>query len=161
MVELKIIEVEIPEGANVVFGHSHFIKTVEDLYETLVESGTAIKFGIAFCEASQKRLVRSDGNDEELIKHAEKEALKVGCGHTFFVFLREGYPVNVLNRIKDVSEVVSLYAATANPLKVVVAEEGEGRGVMGVIDGDKPLGIEGEEEKEERKTLLRKIGYKR
>ena len=161
MVELKIIEVEIPEGANVVFGHSHFIKTVEDLYEALVESGTAIKFGIAFCEASQKRLVRSDGNDEGLIKHAEKEALKVGCGHTFFVFLKEGYPVNVLNRIKGVSEVVSLYAATANPLKVVVAEEGEGRGVMGVVDGEKPLGIEGKEEKEERKTLLRKIGYKR
>ncbi len=161
MVELKIVEVEIPEGANVVFGHSHFIKTVEDLYEALIESGTAIRFGIAFCEASQKRLVRSDGNDEGLIKHAEKEALKVGCGHTFFVFLRDGYPVNVLNRIKGVSEVVSLYAATANPLKVVVAEDGEGRGVMGVIDGEKPLGIEGADEKEERKTLLRKIGYKR
>jgi len=161
VVELKIVEVEIPEGANVVFGHSHFIKTVEDLYEALIESGTAIRFGIAFCEASQKRLVRSDGNDEGLIKHAEKEALKVGCGHTFFVFLRDGYPVNVLNRIKGVSEVVSLYAATANPLKVVVAEDGEGRGVMGVIDGEKPLGIEGADEKEERKTLLRKIGYKR
>ena len=161
MVELKVVEVEIPEGCNVIFGQSHFIKTVEDLYEALVESGTALKFGIAFCESSQKRLVRSDGNDEGLVKHAENEVQKVGCGHCFLIFLKEGYPVNVLKRVQNVSEVVTLFAATANPLKVVVAEEGGGRGVLGVIDGGKPLGIEGPEEKEERKTLLRKIGYKR
>ena len=161
MVGLEIVEVEVPKGCNVILGQSHFIKTVEDLYEALVESGVALKFGIAFCEASAKRLVRSDGNDEALVKHAEQEALKIGAGHSFIIFMREGFPVNVLNRIKGVSEVVSVYAATANPLKVVVASEGEQRGVMGVLDGMKPLGIEGEEGKKERKEFIRKIGYKR
>ena len=161
MVEFELVDVEIPEGTNVILGQSHFIKTVEDLYETIVESGMAIKFGIAFCEASMKRLVRSDGNDPELTKHAEKEALKVGAGHSFIIFMREGFPVNVVNRIQQVSEVTTLYTATANPLKVVVAKEGEQRGIMGVLDGMKPLGVEIEEDKKERSEFLRKIGYKR
>ena len=161
MVEFELVDVEIPEGTNVILGQSHFIKTVEDLYETIVESGMSIKFGLAFCEASMKRLVRSDGNDPELMKHAEKEALKIGAGHSFVIFLREGFPVNVVNRIQQVSEVTTLYAATANPLKVVVATEGEQRGIMGVLDGMKPLGIEIDEDKKERSEFLRKIGYKR
>ncbi|MBD3397569.1 adenosine monophosphate-protein transferase [Candidatus Micrarchaeota archaeon] len=161
MVEFELVDVEIPEGTNVVLGQSHFIKTVEDLYETIAESGMSIKFGLAFCEASMKRLVRSDGNDPELVKHAEKEALKVGAGHCFLVFLQEGFPINVVNRIQGVSEVTTLYAATANPLKVVIAKEGEQRGIMGVLDGLKPLGVEGEEDKGERREFLRKIGYKR
>ncbi len=161
MVEFELVDVEIPEGTNVILGQSHFIKTVEDLYETIVESGMAIKFGIAFCEASMKRLVRSDGNDPELMKHAEKEALKIGAGHSFIIFMREGFPVNVVNRIQQVSEVTTLYTATANPLKVVIAKEGEQRGIMGVLDGMKPLGIEIDEDKKERSEFLRKIGYKR
>ena len=161
MVEFELVDVEIPEGTNVILGQSHFIKTVEDLYETIVESGMAIKFGIAFCEASMKRLVRSDGNDPELMKHAEKEALKIGAGHSFIIFMREGFPVNVVNWIQQVSEVTTLYTSTANPLKVVIAKEGEQRGIMGVLDGMTPLGIEIDEDKKERSEFLRKIGYKR
>ncbi len=161
MVEFELVDVEIPKGTNVILGQSHFIKTVEDLYETIVESGMSIKFGLAFCEASMKRLVRSDGNDPELMKHAEKEALKIGAGHSFIIFMREGFPVNVVNRIQQVSEVTTLYTATANPLKVVIAKEGEQRGIMGVLDGMKPLGIEIDEDKKERGEFLRKIGYKR
>lgn len=160
MVEMELVEIGIPEGCNVILGQSHFIKTVEDLYETIVESGASIKFGIAFCEASGKRLVRSEGNDNELVKHAEAEAMKVGAGHSFIIFLREGFPISIVNRVQGVSEVTTLYAATANPLKVLVAKEGEKRGVLGVLDGSKPLGIEGEAEKAERKEFLRKIGYK-
>ncbi|MEM4330208.1 MAG: adenosine-specific kinase [Candidatus Bilamarchaeaceae archaeon] len=157
-----IVSIEIPQNCNIIIGHAHFIKTVEDLYETLAESGTALKFGIAFCEASGKCLVRSDGNDEELIKAAEKEALKIGAGHTFIIFLKNGYPINVLNRIKNVSEVCTIFAATANPLELIVAENDKGaRGILGVIDGKKPQGIESEEDKQWRKDFLRKIGYKR
>lgn len=161
MVEINLVDVEIPDGCNVIVGQSHFIKTAEDLYETIAESGIGIKFGLAFCEASMKRLVRSEGNDEALVKHAEKEAVKIGAGHSFIIFLREGFPINIVNRVQAVSEVTTLYAATANPLKVVVAEEGERRGVLGVLDGMKPLGVEGEAEKAERREFLRKIGYKR
>jgi uncharacterized protein len=161
MVEINAIEVSLPAEANVVFGQAHFIKSVEDLYETLAESSPSLKFGLAFCEASGKRLVRSEGNDSELVKHAEKEALKVGCGHTFIIFLRNGYPVNVLNRIKALGEVCTVYAATSNSLQVVVAENKGGRGVLGVIDGEAPLGVEGKEDREWRHGLLRKLGYKR
>ncbi|MEM2948126.1 MAG: adenosine-specific kinase [Candidatus Anstonellales archaeon] len=161
MVEIKVVEIKIPEGCNVILGQSHFIKTVEDVYETIGESGIGIKFGIAFCESSGKKLIRSDGNDEELVKHAEKEAMKIGAGHSFIVFLKNGFPVNVLNRIKNVSEVCNIYAATANPLQVIVAETKEGRGILGVIDGGKPAGVEKEEDKKERKEFLRKLGYKR
>jgi adenosine/AMP kinase len=159
--KLESVSVTIPEGCNVIIGHTHFIKSVEDLYESLVESGTALKFGIAFCEASQECLVRSDGNEEELIKHAENEALKIGAGHTFVIFLKEGYPVNVLNRIKNVSEVCSVYTATANPVEIVYVDTENGRAILGLADGMRPAGIEKEEDKKKRKELLRKIGYKR
>ncbi len=157
----KIVNVEIPEGLNVIFGHSHFIKTVEDLYEAMISSSTSIKFGIAFCEASQKRLVRIDGNDDELVERAQKAAFDVGCGHSFFIFLKEGFPINVVNAVKHVQEVVTIYCATANPLQVIVAETEQGRGVLAVIDGQTPLGIETDEDKAERRQFLRMIGYKR
>lgn len=159
--ELKSVKIDMPEGCNVILGHTHFIKSVEDLYETLVESGTSIKFGIGFCEASGDKLIRSDGNDEELVKHAEKEAMKISAGHTFIIFVKDGYPINVLNRIKNVSEVCRIYAATANPLEVIYTETENGRAVLGVVDGERPVGIETEEKKKERKEFLRKIGYKR
>ncbi|MGD8922069.1 MAG: adenosine-specific kinase [Candidatus Zixiibacteriota bacterium] len=157
----KIVNVDIPEGLNVIFGHSHFIKTVEDLYEAMVSSSTSIKFGIAFCEASQKRLVRTDGNDDELVERAQQAAFDVGCGHSFFIFLKEGFPINVVNAVKLVQEVVTIYCATANPLQVLVAETEQGRGVLAVIDGQTPLGIETDEDKAERRQFLRMIGYKR
>jgi len=155
------VSVNIPEETNVIFGQTHFVKTVEDLYETLICSSTAIRFGIGFCEASQKRLVRSEGNDEQLVELAEQAAFDVGCGHSFFVYLRNSFPVNVLNRIKQVEEVCHIYCATANPLQVIVAETDQGRGVLAVIDGEPPLGIETEADKQERKAFLRTIGYKR
>jgi hypothetical protein len=157
----KVVRVDVPEGTNVIFGHSHFIKTVEDLYEALVSSSPALEFGIAFCEASQKRLVRSDGNDEELIALAEKAAFGVGCGHSFFVYLKNGFPINVLNSIKTVQEVVTIHCATANPVQIIVAETEQGRGVVSVIDGNSPLGVESDDDKRERREFLRKIGYKR
>lgn len=159
--EIKIVEIEMPKDANVVFGQAHFIKTVEDLYEALAESSPSLKFGFAFCESSGMKKVRSDGNDPKLTSAAEKEALKLRCGHTFLIFLRGGYPVNVLNRIKGVSEVVNIFAASANPLKVIVAEEKDGCGVLGVIDGASPLGVEGAEDRKWRHEFLRKLGYKR
>ncbi len=160
-IDLKVVDIEIPQDCNVILGQTHFIKSIEDLYETLVESGTSIKFGIAFSEASGKRLIRSDGNDVALIVHAEKECMKISCGHSFIIFLKSGFPVNVLNRIKNVSEVCNIYAATANPLQVIIAKTENGRGILGVIDGQPPVGIENEEDKKLRKELLRKIGYKR
>jgi hypothetical protein len=161
MLKTKTVGVEIGDGANVVFGQSHFIKTVEDLYEAMVTASPAIKFGIAFCEASGKRLVRHDGNDAALIEKATKAAFDVGCGHTFFIYMKDGFPVNVLNRVKEVQEVCRIFCATANPLQVLVAETSQGRGVMAVIDGEPPLGIEKAEDQAERKAFLRKIGYKR
>ena len=157
----KLIQVEIPEGANVIFGMSHFIKTVEDLYETLVTSSGSIKFGIAFCEASGKRLIRTDGNDDRLITAATKAADDVGAGHTFFIYLEEAFPINVLQRVKAVDEVCRIFCATANPLQVIVAESPQGRGVMGVIDGEPPVGVEKNEDKAERQAFLRTIQYKR
>ena len=157
----KIISIEIPADCNIIFGQSHFVKTVEDLYETLVASSPTLKFGVAFCEASQKRLVRTDGNDEELITLAGKAAFDVGCGHTFFIYLKDGFPINVLPRVRNIDEVVRIFCATANPLEVIVAETRQGRGVLGVVDGEIPLGIETEKDKEDRKKFLRTIGYKR
>lgn len=159
--ELKTVAVELPKDCNVILGQTHFIKSVEDLYETLVESSPVLKFGLAFSEASGKCLVRSEGNDAALVAAAEKEAMKIGCGHSFIIFLKDGYPINVLNRIKNLSEVCTIHAATANSLEVVIAETKTGRGIMGVIDGSKPLGIEKEEDKKWRKDFLRKINYKR
>lgn len=161
MLKTKVVRVEIAGDENVVFGQSHFIKTIEDLYEALVTASPTIKFGIAFCEASGKRLVRHDGNDTALIEKATKAAYDVGCGHTFFIYMKAGFPVNVLNRIKEVQEVCRVFCATANSLQVLVAETTQGRGVMAVIDGEPPLGIEMPEDQEERKQFLRKIGYKR
>ena len=156
-----VVKVNVPDGSNVIVGQSHFIKTAEDLYETLVSSSPSLKFGLAFCEASGKRLVRTDGNDPELIELAETSAFDVGCGHTFFVYLRDGFPVNVLGRIRNLDEVCSIFCATANPLQIIVAETDLGRGVLGVIDGQTPLGIEETDDKRERLQFLRKIGYKR
>ncbi len=157
----KIVKVEIPNGVNVIFGQSHFVKTVEDLYEALVTSSPGLKFGIAFCEASGKRLIRSDGNSPDLIEMAEKSAFDIGCGHTFLIYLREGFPVNVLNRIKMVEEVCHIFCATANALQVIVVETEQGRGVQAVVDGEIPLGIESESDRSDRADFLRKIGYKR
>jgi adenosine/AMP kinase len=159
--KFDVVSIPVPEGTSVIVGHSHFIKTVEDLYEALVTSTPTIKFGIAFCEASGKRLVRSDGNDPQLIKLAEETALKVGAGHTFIIYLSNAWPINVLNAIKNVQEVATVYAATSNPLQLIIAETEQGRSVLGVVDGFKTLGIEGEDDKKERKEFLRRIGYKR
>lgn len=160
-VKIDVVKIDIPEGTNVIIGQSHFIKTVEDLYEALSSSSPHIKFGIAFNEASGKRLIRYDGNDGDLIKLAIEQAKKIGAGHVFVIYLKNGYPINVLNRIKNVDEVVRIFAATANPLQVLVAETDQGRGIIGVIDGFTPLGVESESDIKERKEFLRKIGYKR
>jgi adenosine/AMP kinase len=157
----KKIRVGIPEGVNVIFGQTHFIKSVEDIYEALKTSSTSLKFGIAFCEASGKRLIRSDGNSNDLIEMAEKTAFDIGAGHTFIIYMKDGFPVNVLNQIKSVPEVCHIYCATANKLEVLVAETDLGRGVIAVIDGEPPVGIETDADKTERKEFLRKIGYKR
>lgn len=164
MSELKthIVQVDIPEGCNVVLGQSHFIKTVEDMYEALVTSAPGLEFGIAFCEASGDCLVRHDGNREDLEKAAIENAKKINAGHVFVVLLRNGYPINVLDRIKNLQEVCRVFAATANPLQVLVAETGQGRGVTGVVDGFATKGVEDAEGQNWRKNLLRNIiGYKR
>ncbi|NSW75376.1 MAG: adenosine-specific kinase [Candidatus Atribacteria bacterium] len=158
--ELRLVEVKNPENYNLILGQSHFIKTVEDLYEVLAGSSPNLKFGLAFCESSGPCLVRYAGNDRELVELARENALQIGAGHSFIIFLKEGYPINVLNAVKTVPEVCRIYCATANPLQVVVAETEQGRGILGVIDGFKSKGIEGEKEIEERKALLRKFGYK-
>ncbi len=154
------MKLETPEGCNLILGQSHFIKTVEDLYEAMASSTPTVKFGLAFCESSGDRLVRYEGNDEELKEKAAENALRLGCGHSFVILLREAFPINVLNQIKVVPEVCNIHAATANPLEVIVAETEQGRGVLGVIDGQKPLGVEDEEGIRWRKDILRKFGYK-
>jgi adenosine/AMP kinase len=160
--KLSCETVEIPEGCNVIVGQSHFIKTVEDIFEALVTSSPSLLFGVAFCEASVECLVRRDGNDGELIACAVRNALKIGAGHSFVVVIKNGYPINVLGRIKAVQEVCGIFAATANPLQVIVAESGQGRGIIGVIDGGSPVGVEDEAGERWRKNLLREvIGYKR
>ena len=158
--ELKVVEMTIPEESNIIIGQSHFIKTVEDIYEALASSAAGIKFGVAFCEASGECLVRFEGNDEELKKVAAENALKLGCGHSFNIVLKGAYPINVLNQLKSVPEVCRIIAATANPLQVIVAETEQGRGIMGVIDGSKPKGLETDEGVKWRKDFLRMIGYK-
>jgi adenosine/AMP kinase len=160
MLETKVIPVDVPEGANIILGQSHFIKTVEDLHEAIVCTVPNARFGIAFNESSGPCLVRVSGNEQELISLAGKVALKLGAGHSFVVFLKNAYPINVLDRIKAVPEVCSIYAATANPIQVVVAETDQGAGILGVIDGLKPKDIEGLRDAEDRKSFLRKIGYK-
>lgn len=157
----KIHSIEIAEGENVILGMSHFIKTVEDIYEIMVNTSPTIKFGIGFCEASQERLVRSDGNDSELIKKAEQNAYDIGAGHSFIIFMRDGFPINILPELKACREVCRIICATANPLEVLIAETELGRGIIGVVDGQSPLGVEEEENKKDRIDFLRKIGYKR
>jgi len=159
--ELKAIRLEIPENGNVIVGQSHFIKTVEDLYEAIVNTAPQMKFGIAFNEASGACLTRVDGNDDDLKAAATRNAQAIAAGHTFVVALRDGYPINVLGRIREIPEVCSIFCATANPVEVIVAETEQGRGILGVIDGSPPQGIESSSDREWRHGLLRKIGYKR
>ena len=159
--ELVTVKLNIPDGANLILGQAHFIKTVEDLYEALVTASPTLKFGIAFNEASGACLTRVDGNDEALKKSAAANAQELAAGHIFVVLLRDGYPINVVNRVKDVQEVVGIYCATANPVEVIVAQTEQGRGILGVIDGASPKGVEGDSDAQWRKDLLRKIGYKR
>lgn len=158
--EWRIVAIDKPDDMNVIVGQAHFIKTVEDLHEALVGTGPHLQFGIAFCEASGPRLVRCSGNDDRLVELATRNARAVGAGHSFFVFVDNGFPVNVLNAIKQVPEVCRIYCATANPLEIVVAETGLGRGIAGVIDGGSPVGVETATDVADRKALLRNIGYK-
>jgi uncharacterized protein len=159
--ELKAVRLEIPENGNVIVGQSHFIKTVEDLYEAIVNTVPQMKFGIAFNEASGACLTRVDGNDADLQAVAIRNAQSLAAGHTFVIAMRDGYPINVLGRIRDIPEVVSIFCATANPVEAIVAETEQGRGILGVIDGSCPKGVESEADIEWRHSLLRKIGYKR
>ncbi|MFQ6329027.1 adenosine-specific kinase [Nocardia sp. CWNU-33] len=158
--ELTTVRIDKPDDLNVIIGQAHFIKTVEDLHEALVGIGPHLRFGLAFCEASGPRLVRHSGNEDDLVELATKNALAVGAGHSFIVFLREGYPVNVLNAVKHVPEVCGIFCATANPVEVLVAETELGRGIVGVVDGPPPLGIENAGDQADRRQLLRQIGYK-
>ena len=158
--DLSLVPIDKPDDVNVILGQTHFIKSVEDLYEALVGSAPGLRFGLAFNEASGPRLVRWAGNDEDLIAMAQGAARSIGAGHAFVVFLREGFPINVLNAVKMVPEVCRIFAATANPLQVVVGESDQGRGILGVIDGEPPLGVEGPEDIAARKDLLRRFGYK-
>ncbi len=159
--ELKSVRLSIPDGANIIVGQSHFIKTVEDIYEAIVNTVPQMKFGVAFNEASGPCLIRADGNDEALTAKAIEMASAVAAGHTFYVVMTGGFPINVLGRIKDVPEVCGIYCATANPVEVIVAETEQGRGILGVIDGSSPKGVESEADAEWRHGFLRKIGYKR
>ena len=157
---LHVVPVENPDELNLILGQSHFVKTVEDLHEALAGAVPGLRFGIAFCEASGPRLVRRSGNDQELVELATRNALAIGAGHSFIVFLREGFPVNVLNQLKLVPEVCRIYCATANPVQVIVGATSAGRGILGVIDGGAPLGVETDADVAERHSLLRAIGYK-
>ena len=158
--DLSIVRIEKPDDMNFIMGHAHFIKTVEDLYEAIVQTNPAMKFGIAFCEASGPALVRFVGNDPTLIDLAQKNALALAAGHTFLIFMDHGFPVNILNTIKNVPEVCRIYCATANPTEVIVAKTEQGRGILGVVDGVKTAGVETEADIAKRKSFLRTIGYK-
>jgi adenosine/AMP kinase len=158
--DIRSVKVAIPEGSNVIAGQTHFIKTVEDLYEVFKNSVPDIRFGIGFCEASQDRLVRWDGNDDELVRAAVEGARAVGSGHFFIAFIRNAFPINVLPAIKMCPEICNIFCATANPVEFLVAGDGERRGVIGVLDGLMPLGVETEADQVKRKEFLRKIGYK-
>lgn len=161
MVEIKKVEVDVPEDVNVIIGQSHFIKTMEDLYEVLKTSSPDAKFGIGFCEASGDRLVRKDGNESELQKLAVENAKEIGAGHSFVIYMKNLYPINVLNEIKNVQEVCTIFCATANDVQVLIGETEQGRSVLGVVDGQPPKGIEESEDIQWRKEFLRNIGYKK
>ncbi len=158
--ELEAVPIQKPEDLNVIVGQSHFIKTVEDLHEVLAGSSPHLHFGLAFCESSGPRLIRHSGNDEALVELAVRAASAIAAGHVFVIFLRDGYPVNVLNALKSVPELCTIFCATANAVEVIVARTDAGRGVLGVVDGQPPLGVETEHDVEERKKLLRRFGYK-
>ena len=158
--DLKSVKIEPPKDCNTILGMAHFIKTAEDLYEALVNSVPNIKFGLGFCESSGPCLVRHEGNDVELRRLAAEKAFEIGCGHSFLIFIKNAYPLNVLDKIKKVPEVCTIYAATANPLEVLIAETSQGRGIIGVVDGLKSKGIETNDDITERRKFLRKIGYK-
>ncbi len=158
--EMRVVQVEKPEDLNFILGQSHFIKTVEDLHEALAGSSPALRFGLAFCESSGPRLVRASGNDEELVALAVRNAQAIGAGHSFIVFLRDGFPINVLNAVKMVPEVCRIFCATANPVEVILAETGQGRAILGVVDGGSPLGVETEADVADRVAMLRRFGYK-
>jgi uncharacterized protein len=160
MIETKLVQVNVPEGSNIIIGQSHFIKTAEDLYESLVSAVPGIQFGLAFCEASGPRLVRCEGTVQDLKDLAARNALQIGAGHSFIVYIRGAFPINVLNAIKNLSEVCQIFCASANPIQLVIAETDQGRGILGVIDGNKPLGIETHSDLEARRSFLRKTGYK-
>jgi len=158
--ELKTVKIEKPSEINFILGQSHFIKTVEDLHEAAVASAPGIKFGVAFCEASGDCLIRFSGNDEEMVELAKSNAAAIGAGHSFIIFLREAFPIHILNAVKAVPEVCGIFCATANPVEVIVAVSKQGRGILGVIDGEKPKGTEDEKGKAWRHDILRKFGYK-
>jgi len=158
---LTSVEIEKPEDVNVILGQSHFIKTVEDLYEAVAGSVPGARFGLAFCESSGDCLIRVEGNDDELRELATRNARAIGAGHSFLLFLRNCYPINVLNAVKNLQEVCTVFCATANPAQVILAESGQGRGILGVIDGVSPRGVEGPSEVAQRTELLRRFGYKR
>ncbi|PNR99790.1 adenosine monophosphate-protein transferase [Petrotoga mexicana DSM 14811] len=160
--KLDVVQLDIPEDTNIIVGQSHFIKTVEDIYESIVTTNPSLKFGLAFNEASGPRLVRYDGNDEELIKVAIDNAQKIGAGHCFVLIIKNGFPINIKNQLLNVQEVLNIFAATANPLQIIVAESDQGRGILGVIDGYPPVGVEKEADREKRKIFLREVTkYKR
>ncbi|HTV59063.1 MAG TPA: adenosine-specific kinase [Verrucomicrobiae bacterium] len=158
--ELSTVKMQIPEGANIILGQAHFIKTAEDIYEAVLNTVPGGKFGVAFNEASGPCLIRTEANDEELRSAAVANARLIGAGHVFVLLLRQAYPINLLHRLRDCFEVCSIYCATANPLEVIVAQTPQGRGVMGVVDGNSPKGVEGPEETRQRREFVRKIGYK-
>jgi hypothetical protein len=159
-VKIEAVQLTWEDGCNIIVGQSHFIKTVEDIAEIVVSSVPGIKYGLAFCEASGPCLIRTEGNDDNLIHQASRCAMAVSAGHSFYLILKDAFPINILNEIKACQEVASIYAATANPLQIVVAQTEQGRGVMGVIDGNSPAGVEEEKDRKDRKDLLRNIGYK-
>ena len=158
--EILSVKIDKPEATNFILGQSHFIKTVEDIHEAIVQTNSQMKFGVGFCESSGPALVRWSGNDDALIELAKKNAVNLSCGHCFILFMEHGFPVNILNVIKTIPEVCHIFCATANPVEVIVAESAQGRGIMGVIDGVKTKGIESEQDIKIRKDFLRKIGYK-
>ena len=159
--ELHSVRMNIPEGANLILGQAHFIKTAEDLYEAVVNTVPGAKFGLAFCEASGPCLIRTEANDESLRRAAIENAQAIGAGHVFVLLVREAYPVNLLGRIRDCFEVCSIYGATANPMEVIVAARPQGRGVLGVVDGSSPKGVEAPDDVRQRREFVRKIGYKK
>jgi adenosine/AMP kinase len=158
--DIKTVKIDKPAEINFILGQSHFIKTVEDLHEAAVSSVPGIKFGIAFCEASGDCLIRLSGNDKEMTELAKKNAIAIGAGHTFIIFLKDAFPINILGAVRNMPEVCTIFCATANPVEVIIAENDQGRGIMGVIDGEKPKGVEDDEGKAWRHDILRKFGYK-